>query len=147
MPAGIGLHPFFPWPESLRVQATVKQMHVMSAQGLPCAVDADHPAVQALREGQALHAGLDNLFEGWDGSAVLHMPWGRLRIRADAAYGFLCINSSPADRAYCCIEPVTHTTNALHRPHLQGGRTGHVLLAPGEALEATAWFDPEFNDD
>ncbi|MES2050093.1 MAG: hypothetical protein V4447_16960 [Pseudomonadota bacterium] len=142
MPAGLGLHTFFPRPQGLRVQASVKAMHLMSDAGLPFAVDPSHPAVRMLAEGGELQTGLDNVFEGWDGAASLTGPHGRLLITADSPYDFLCVNA-PHAADYCCVEPVTHTTNALHAPNIPGGETGFVMLAPGASMTATARFQPE----
>lgn len=140
MPGGLGLHPYFPWPEKL--SARTGAMHVMSEAGLPISADPDHRAVVAMRNGAAPVPGLDNLFERWDGLARL--SWGNrhLNIEADAAYGFLCVNSTSPDRSYCCVEPVTHTTNALHRPVVPWGETGFKLIAPGESFRAVARFRP-----
>jgi len=144
MPAGLGLHTFFPRVLGMRVKANVSAMHLMSEQGLPYAVAADHPAVKMLAAGSELQTGLDNVFEGWDGTCVLSGAHGKLRISAQAPYQFLCVNA-PHDADYCCVEPVTHTTNALHRPNLPDGKTGFVMLAPGDSMTATAIYQPELH--
>jgi aldose 1-epimerase len=144
MPAGIGLHTFFPRSPGSRVKANVKAMHLMSEQGLPYAVAPDHPAVQMLAAGSELQTGLDNVFEGWDGSSVISGAHGKLRISAQTPYQFLCVNA-PHDADYFCVEPVTHTTNALHRPILPDGKTGFTVLAPGDSMTASAIYQPELN--
>jgi len=143
MPAGIGLHTFFPRTPGLKVQANLKALHLMSEQGLPYGVSKDHPALPMFANGDELKTGLDNVFEGWDGTFTITANNGdRLRVQASSPYDFLCVNA-PHDANYCCIEPVTHTTNALHRSTLPDGHTGFVLLEPGATMTATADFFPE----
>ncbi|PRC90929.1 hypothetical protein [Solimicrobium silvestre] len=141
MPAGIGLHTFFPWSKGLRVQTQVKAMHLMSELGLPYAADPNHPAVQMLAEGLELQTGLDNVFEQWNGRCTISGQHGSLRMTADSPYRFLCINA-PHNADYCCVEPVTHTTNAIHVQNIDGAETGFVLLEPGASMTATAHFQP-----
>lgn len=139
MPAGLGLHPFFP-THGLRLQTDVAAMHVMDADGLPCRADAQAPAIDAFRAGGRLPSGLDNIFEGWSGHAVLGWRHGRLLLRAEG-FGFLCVYSPPG-AGFACIEPVTHTTNAARFGAVPWGQSGARMLAPGETMAVAAHFYP-----
>ncbi len=142
MPAGIGIHPFFPRPKGLRVQANLRAMHLMSPLGLPTGAEHDNAALRELAQGGELPRDLDNVFQGWDGVASLTGPHGRLSMTADAAFGFMCIYG-PEEKPFCCVEPVSHTTNALHAQHMAGSETGYLLLQPGASLTGTVRFHPE----
>jgi len=142
MPAGLGLHPFFERGDGLRVTAATGAMHLMSEAVLPYAADPRHEAVAALASGDELPRGLDNIFEGWDGRALLRWPDRALRLTAGPPFEFLCIYA-PIDGDIACIEPVTHTTNAFNLGRAAWGATGDRRLAPGETMTATARFHPE----
>ena len=139
MPAGLGLHPFFP-AGGLCLETTADAMHVMDAAGLPCAADARAPALDAFRNGKPLPCGLDNIFEGWSGRALLRWPHGRLALTA-AGCDFLCVYSPP-DAGFVCVEPVTHTTNAARFGPVPWGRSGARTLLPGETMTIAVHFRP-----
>lgn len=141
MPVGLGLHAYFADPSNLSVGTDVTSMHLMSEEGVPHAADREAAAISAMRAGGPLTRGLNNIFEGWSRRAVLRWPSHALAVEAESPYDFLCIYS-PAGEDFCCIEPVTHTTNAFNAPTVPWGRTGARLLPPGGTFSARCRFVP-----
>ena len=141
MPVGAGLHAYFADPANLRVETAVTSMHLMSEEGIPHAADRQAAAIAAMRTGAHLTRGLNNIFEGWSRTAVLRWPTHALAIEAESPYDFLCIYS-PEGEDFCCIEPITHTTNAFNAPTVPWGVTGARVLEPGGTFSARCRFLP-----
>ncbi|CAG1002726.1 MAG: aldose 1-epimerase [Rhizobiaceae bacterium] len=141
MPVGAGLHAYFADPVDLRVETEVTSMHLMSDEGIPHAADPRAAAIAAMRAGAALTRGLNNIFEGWSRTAELRWPTHAVAIAAESPFDFLCIYS-PEGEDFCCIEPVTHTTNAFNAPVVPWGVTGARVLAPGGTFSARCHFVP-----
>lgn len=142
MPVGFGLHAYFADPAQLTLDTGVTSMHLMSEEGVPYAADADAAAIHAMREGGPLTRGLNNIFEGWSRRALLRWPTHAVAIEAESPYDFLCIYS-PESEDFCCIEPVTHTTNAFNAPVVPWGVTGARMLEPGATFSARCRFVPQ----
>jgi aldose 1-epimerase len=133
MPAGLGLHPFFPKPPGTTVTAQVKGVWLNDDTMLPRQRNP-LPRTWTFADGVAMdHLVLDNGFTGWDGRAVIVWPTAgrRLVLTADGPFGHLVVYS-PRDADFLCVEPVTHMTDAVNRP--QEVDNGLVMLAPGERL-------------
>lgn len=139
MPAGMGLHPYFPRDAGTRVRADVRQRWLNDAAMIPSQLVAV-PAEWRLADGAAVDAlELDHCFEGWSGTAVIDQPSSGVRVtlRADAIFGRLVIYSPPAE-PYFCVEPVTHVASALNVPDED---RGVVWLGAGERLCGTVRFE------
>lgn len=141
MPVGLGLHAYFADPANLKLETGVTSMHLMSEEGVPYAADAQAPAVAAMRSGEALPRGLNNIFEGWSRRAALRWPAHGLAIEAESPFDFLCVYS-PEGEDFCCIEPVTHTTNAFNAPVVPWGVTGARTLERDSTFSARCRFLP-----
>ncbi|SMH59675.1 aldose 1-epimerase [Azospirillum agricola] len=139
MPAGFGLHPYFPKPPGTRVTARLNGMWESDETILPRNRRPLPPAWN-FPKGVAMDGlVLDHGFTGWDGRAVLEWP-GRglsLTIVADGPFGHLIVYA-PAGEDYLCLEPVSHMTDALNRP--QEPDAGVIALPPGERLTGTVRF-------
>ncbi len=135
MPAGMGLHPYFPKAPGTTL--------TFDATGL---WPADAPEAVALgagpiepgldfRRGQDVGGiVLDRCYEGWDGRARLTAADGATTvIEADAVFGKLQVYDA-WDYPYICIEPVTNANDGFNRAAL--GVPGHAVavLAPGQSL-------------
>ena len=136
MPAGMGLHPYFPKTSGTRL--------TFDATGL---WPADAPEAVALgagpiepgldfRKGQdAADIVLDRCYEGWDGRATLTAADGATTtIEADPVFGKIQIYDA-WDYPYICIEPVTNANDGFNRAAL--GVPGHAVavLSPGQRLD------------
>ena len=125
-PVGLGWHPYFPKRARSRLHIEVADRWETDATQLPTR-KVQQPGIDS----DVSHLDYDNCFDGWSGPA---------RIR-DEAFSLQLTSSldrlvvfTPQDKAYFCIEPVSHVSNAIHmaEPATHGLRT----LAPGESFEA-----------
>ena len=135
MPAGIGIHPYFPKPAgtTLRFDATgVWPPDAPETVGLGCG---------PLEGGLDFRAGqdvseivLDRCYEGWNGIAELGYPSGhRTRIEAGGALAKLQIYDAWG-YPYICVEPVSNANDGFNR--MARGVPGHGvhILEPGQSL-------------
>jgi aldose 1-epimerase len=124
MPAGFGLHPYFPRSAQSQIAATSTTMWFNDITGL-----AQTPQDSGLFSGapvavEALE-GLDNFFVAPDPRIAISGPDGSVTISGPGAgFHLYC----PADQDFFCVEPVSHAPNSFGR-----GEWGeHDILAPGE---------------
>jgi len=125
MPAGFGLHPYFPrFPES-QITATSSLMWFNDTTGL-----AQTPQESGLFFGapvgiEALE-GLDNFFAAPDPCIVISGPNATVTITAQGAgFHLYC----PGDHDFFCVEPVSHAPNSFGRGEWGEGD----ILASGES--------------
>ena len=148
LPAGLGLHPYFPLSASASANAT-----------LSADVDAvwltDHEVMPTVRVRPPLRwdlakgvevrdMAIDNGFDGWSGWARITWPNDgvSLEIAADAVLRKLVVYAPPGGDFFC-VEPVSHMTDAFNRAIDGAPDTGIRLLAPGETLSARVSFRPK----
>src|SRR3546814_355857 len=140
MPAGFGLHPYFPKRPGVRLTARLDHVwrcdetklpveRVPLAEGPPPSLDVE---------------GLDNCFGGWDGRATIACPSQApsLGIEADGAFGHLVIYV-PSGEDHFCVEPVSHANDAVHLAARGTAGTGLRTLAQNESLNGTIRFRVE----
>ena len=143
MPAGMGLHPYFPRTRRTVLRAGVEAMWETDAEVLPTRlVPAEAP--RDPRAGLAVDGvALDNCFAGWDGRVEVEWPerGARLAMRAEGPLGFLVVYTPPGE-AYFCAEPVSNATDAFNLAAAGRGDTGMIVLSPGEEASATISFAP-----
>jgi aldose 1-epimerase len=142
MPAGLGLHPFFPKRPGVGGQVAAQRGFTKREGGIP----RDSIPVpeswnyRTMRELGDPH--VDNCFAGWDGTA--HIAWTQekiaLSIEADPLFGHLVVYV-PTGRDFFAVEPVSHMNDAISRP--DPARYGLSVLRPGERLTAQVRFGVE----
>jgi len=140
MPAGIGLHPFFPRQPGTTIFAAVKALWLTDDEVMPTALV---PASTVWPTGEGLgveDAVLDTCFTGWDGAIDIRWPDRSLRMTADGPLDKLVI-FTPQGETFFCAEPVSNITDALNLVATRDD-TGLVTLAPGETLSGTVRFNP-----
>lgn len=143
MPAGIGLHPFFPATQETSLTAGVRGMWRTGPEALPT-VHGDLRPNADPNSGLAIAGvALDTVFTGWAHIAELCWPETRtsLTMRADAILGNLVLYT-PVDTGYFCAEPVSNVTDAFNRPDDGAGRPGFFVLGAGEHKSALVQFAP-----
>ena len=130
MPAGLGLHPYFPNPPETRLRVGLDGWWHTDAFVMPLAHVAEvrddwsdklRPVVVT-----------DNVFSGLGGPIRLDWPTHALTITASANAGWLVVYA-PGDDSVTAIEAVTHPTDALNTPGLHGIR----VLPQGETMTLT----------
>lgn len=139
MPAGLGLHPYFPKPPGTRLTAGVREVWANDETMLPLGRGALPPGWD-FPHGVVMDDFVsDNGFFGWSGHARIDWPSREtaLEIEADPAFGHLVVYA-PAGQPWFCAEPVSHMTNALNRPDETGA--GMADIAPGRSWAAGVTF-------
>jgi aldose 1-epimerase len=142
MPAGFGLHPYFPRTPATRLEAQVQAMWTVDAEVMPVALLSPPPADRDPGRGLAVdRIELDNAYAGWTGRA--HIAWPELRaaltMEADDPLRFLVVYT-PRGEPYFCAEPVSHCTDAFNLAAQGREGTGMIVLQPGQAASATVRF-------
>lgn len=144
MPAGLGLHPYFPRTPNCRLTAPVGNMWATDAEVMPTELvlppaDAD-PAAGLLPE----WAPLDNCFTAFGGEAIIDWPdyGASLTLECDPALAFLVIYTPPG-KDFFCVEPVSHCTDAVNLAAAGQENTGLRVLEPGERFAASVRLRPQ----
>lgn len=139
MPAGFGLHPFFPRHPNVRLQFFASQVYQTGPGSLPTDAVAvpeawDYRSLRAVGEPQ-----LDNCFRDWDGKARINFEEAGigLRIEAEPVFNHVVVYV-PAGRDFFAVEPVSHMNNAVNRRDIADN--GLRNLAPGERMTGSVRF-------
>ncbi len=141
MPIGLGLHPYFPRREGVRIETEIRQV-LWPSEDLVADEMRPVPAKWGFDPAHKVGSvDLDHGFAGWRGAAEI--VWdghpARLRVTASADGRFLQIYAPPgAD--FFCLEPMSSMPDAVN---WKGGaeESGLCLLAPG----ATAALECQFS--
>ena len=126
-PLGLGWHPYFPKRERSHLHIEVADRWEPDATGLPV-----RKVTQQGIDGEVASLGFDHCFDGWIGPVSIRDEKLSLRLTSNLTH---LVVYTPTDKAYFCVEPVSHVSNAIHMndPGAHGLRT----LQPAEALEAS----------
>ncbi len=130
IPAGLGLHPYFPRPGA-RIDAAFSGVWNPGRNGLP----GGHSALPVMPDWFS-GTQIDTVFSGRKGTIGVHWPTHSLSIEPDADLG-LTVVYIPAGADFFCIEPVSHATDAINRSEEAGGMRA---LAPGEIWQCAVRF-------
>ena len=142
MPAGMGLHPFFPKSPRMELQFEAAAVWRNDATSLPIERARIPPEWDFATRRPVGELAVDNCFAGWSRGALLYWPerqWG-VRIQASEAFGHLVVYTSPA-RDNIAVEPVSHANNAVNLAAAHDD-TGLVILAPGATLSGMLTLTP-----
>ena len=126
MPAGLGLHPYFPRDASTRLMMATQRMWEGDETMIPTRAVApgrfgDWSAGAGLPE-----CLIDNSFDGWTGHAAIDGADGVTRIGAIGARTVHLY--APPGETFLCVEPVSHLPDALNQDFAID------TLDPGETL-------------
>ncbi|MES2206646.1 MAG: aldose 1-epimerase [Pseudomonadota bacterium] len=140
MPAGLGLHPYFPKPLGTTLQATIKHLWeidetVIPTQRVSAPAEYDFSAPKSLD-----HARLDHCFDGYKGVMQItwpHQPVG-LKVTSSPNLQHFVVYT-PSDKDFFCAEPVSHMPDAINRSSELSN--GLKILNPGESLLADYRFE------
>lgn len=138
LPFGLGLHPWMPRSEGVRLRARAAGVWQRGDDGLPVAPVAIPDDWNFTEMRRLPERAIDNVFTGWDGQAEVHWPETGTTLRMSANMGYYIVYTRPgAD--FFCFEPVDHMINAHNLP---GGpaRHGLTLLGPGQVLSRSVTF-------
>jgi aldose 1-epimerase len=135
MPAGLGLHPYFPVPPETRLSLEATQVWGGGVDEVPTTLlpaSAVHDWSAGARVTEAPF--VDHAYVA-SGEAVLAQPGRTTTVTASPNTGWRHIFVPGGD--FCCIEPVTHRPDAAHAP--DGEASGWTVLEAGETL--AMWMD------
>ena len=141
MPAGIGLHPYFPRTAGVRLRARLDHVWLPDGRNIP-KKRVPLPARWDFTNGLRLAAlELDHCFGGWDGRAEIRWPEHDLTLEIEAGppFGHLVIYV-PAGQDFFCVEPVSNANDGFNLLDRGVPGTGVRVLAPDEALAGTIRF-------
>jgi aldose 1-epimerase len=126
-PVGLGWHPYFHKRSRSRLHIELSDRWDSDAAQLPIRKVAQ-PGIDS----DVSHLNFDNCFEGWKGPARIRDEKFSLQLTSSLSY---LVVYTPQDKAYFCVEPVSHVSNAIHMadPAAHGLRS----LSPGETFEAS----------
>ena len=132
MPAGLGLHPYFPKAEA-RLTATFDGFWETTADCLPVRWHPLDTMPDWLADGP-----IDTVFTGRAGDVVIDWPGRRLTMTAAADLAFTVIYH-PQGASFFCVEPVSHMTDAINRAE-PPETTGLAWLEPGATWRTRITF-------
>jgi aldose 1-epimerase len=141
MPAGIGIHPWFPATPQMRLIAKVDTIWNVDERYL-FAGTASVPERFEFGGGLPVAGtGLANGLTGWDGGAAIEWPerLASLVMTASASLRHLVIYSPPGE-PYVCIEPVSHSVDAFNLEAQGIAGNGTVVLQPSKTLYGQVEF-------
>jgi len=130
MPAGLGLHPYFRRRAETEVGFTAGHVLLTGDAPLPTGIaPAGHFADFA--NGASLPGEtIDHCFADWSGRAFVRDALGTIALGADGAPHLHLY--APADGSALCLEPVSHTPDALNRAPAE-----MIVLPPGCSASLT----------
>lgn len=124
MPAGLGLHPYFPCDSDTRLTFAAARVWLADDTMLPTEPVAAHYFDDWLAgapvAGETL---IDNAYSGWESTVRIEQRWGSVGVQADDA-SVLHVYRPPG-AGFFCAEPVSHLPDAINRG-------GMDVLQPGE---------------
>ena len=136
IPAGLGIHPYFPKHPGTRLKFT--SLGVWPPDAPEAVLLGCQPLIEGLdfTNGQDVSAMVvDRLYEGWDGRAEIIAPDGhRTVIEADGVLDKMQIYSA-WDYPYVCVEPVSNTNDGFNRMAAGVPSHGVRLLEPNRSIE------------
>lgn len=132
MPAGLGLHPYFPKTHSTRLRFGARQLW-RNEDGLPQDLETVSSRHDHTLASDPSRTALDTMFEGWDGTAdIIDRASGlTLHLRADGALDRLIVFTPPG-KDWFALEPVSHVTDAFNRPDMED--SGTRVLEPRASI-------------
>lgn len=131
VPAGLGLHPFFPRDRETELTCRLGGVWQTDAEVLPVEHVPLPPAWDFSRGRRVEGLGLDHCFDGWDGRATIAWPRRGMRLELSATEAFRhLVIYVPNGQTFFCVEPVSHANGAVGRTRLAAGATlaGEIVL-------------------
>lgn len=135
MPAGLGLHPYFPRDDAV-LDLEAKGYWKTGANRLP----EDYRELKQT-PGWFADEGFDDCFANAGGALSIDWPTHRLTIHTSPNLKFTHVYTPPREDFFC-VEPVSHIPDAVNS-ELDHAATGLVMLEPGETFEIECRFELE----
>ncbi len=141
MPVGMGIHPYFlrrGTVPKLRFQA--QRIYLTDSSNVPQQGAESIPERFEFSQNKPLSDfGIDHVYQGWDGVALLEWDDLTLHLAATDVFGHFVVFTGAPDQSIA-LEPITHATNAFNLASQGVEHTGHRVLEPGERLSGEVWM-------
>lgn len=145
MPAGLGMHPYFPRHQQACLTADVTHVWLtddtcLPTERTPC---PDNWKLHAGAEVEQLLC--DNQFELWNGVARIEWPQDKMAVDVSASEDLnRLVVYAPDGEDFFCIEPVSHMTDAFNQTAngKSQAETGMRVLEPSETWTTWMKFSP-----
>jgi aldose 1-epimerase len=129
MPAGLGLHPYFRRRPETRVHFDAETVMLSDAATMPTGIEAPAAHFGNFVQRDALpHETIDHCYRNWDGTVTIEDDLGSVTMTATGAPHLHVY--APADGSALCLEPVSHTPDALNRAPEE-----MIALEPGQTAK------------
>ncbi len=138
IPAGLGVHPYFPRRPDTTVRFAARDFWLEGPGHLPTD-PITIPKELDFAQGRALpNTWRNNCYSGWSGTATIHQPdFGfDLQLSASWPLGELMLYVPPNDDRFA-LEPQSHTSGVVVTAPVPRRATGLCCLEPGEILTAS----------
>jgi aldose 1-epimerase len=134
MPAGLGIHPYFPRTAGTRYRGMHRGEWTTGSDGLPLSLE-DSDRARDWGNGRPVGSRIvDTLYSGREGALTIDLPESALRVTMQPSPNLPCTAVYVPDSSdFFCVEPVSHATNAVNSM-VRGGDM--VWLEPQDWLEA-----------
>jgi aldose 1-epimerase len=135
MPAGLGFHPYFPRMPATLFHGLHSGEWLNNDECLPMEL-VERRTPQDWWEGQPVGTReVDTAYTGRNGALTILWPERRLKLVMDPGPELgMTVVYTPANADYFCIEPVSHSTDAVNH---SARASGLWCLAPGASRKAT----------
>lgn len=131
MPVGLGFHPYFPCDSDTRYRGLHRGEWRNDADCLPLALDWRGEPTDWWAGAPVASRLVDTGYVGRSGPLTIVWPARDIGLTLECSDALSdTVVYTPAGQDFCCVEPVTHATDAFNR------NEGHVL-EPGAALEVS----------
>jgi aldose 1-epimerase len=140
MPAGLGLHPFFPGRTVARLTGDMPSIWEAGLDRLPLQLSPVQAVHNFTRGRRIAPLTLDHCFSGSDGPLDIEWEDGPLKLRIDRRGAAHTMIYTPQEHDFFCVEPVSHAPNAVNRDE-PADVTGLQVLQPGETMRLECRFE------
>jgi aldose 1-epimerase len=143
MPAGLGLHPYFPRSEGVTLTTGLSHIWEATGEQIPTRLLELPPKLDFSQGLEIANLDLDHCFAGWNRKAVVDWPGRpyRLHMEGGETLKHLVIYT-PQGADFFCAEGVENMNDGFNWM-ASGVDTGAHVLAPGESHDVTTVFRVE----
>jgi aldose 1-epimerase len=140
MPAGLGLHPYFPCNGETILDASVEGVWTVDAEVMPVRREPAGGRYDLARR-RICGADLDNGYDGLTGRATLDWPDRGLSLSFGAEGAGYFQVYAPAEGGMVVAEAVTHANAVLNLPEDKAVAAGLRIVDPGDTFALVTRFD------
>ena len=139
MPAGLGIHPYFPRTDDTTLQAQTSHLweidnDVIPFRRVPTPPEYDFATAKTLKT-----ARLDHCFDGYEGESEIIWPGQPMKLTMRSSNNLRhFVVYTPRGKNFFCAEPVSHMPDGINRIEVED--TGIVVLRPNESMTAQYQF-------